>query len=153
MATEKYSKLMKLGDLGETVADPNQDIRGRKVIDKDGLELGKIDSLLIDDTERKIRFLQVETGGFLGIGEKASLIPVDAIAAISDNEVRIDQTGSTVTAAPAYDPDLVDEQKVYENIYNHYGYLPFWGDGYQNPAFPYPHYRVGGRLAEGDEVR
>jgi hypothetical protein len=49
MATEKYTEIVKLGDLGEAVADPNQDVRGRKVIDKDGLELGKIDSVLMDD--------------------------------------------------------------------------------------------------------
>jgi sporulation protein YlmC with PRC-barrel domain len=137
MATDKYAKLVKLGDVGETVAYQDQDIRGRKVIDKDGEELGKIDALLIDETERKVRFLEVETGGFLGIGEKKSLIPIDAIVGITDHEVRIAQPGSTVATAPAYDPALVDENTVYGNTYSHYGYVPFWGVGYLYPAYPY----------------
>lgn len=141
MAMDEFPKLVKLDDVGETVADKDEDIRGRKVIDKDGVELGKIDGLFIDEKERKIRFLQVETGGFLGIGEKKSLIPIDAITGISDREVRIDRTGSTVAAAPEYDPALVAEEGFYENTYHHYGYLPFWGLGYAYPA--YPHYRLG----------
>jgi sporulation protein YlmC with PRC-barrel domain len=133
MASDEYPKLVKLDDVGETVADKDDDIRGRKVLDKDGLELGKIDALFIDEKERKIRFLQVETGGFLGIGEEKSLIPIDAITGVSDHEVHIDRTGGTVVAAPKYDPALVAEQSFYENTYSHYGYLPFWGPGYMYP--------------------
>ncbi|MET4705999.1 PRC-barrel domain-containing protein [Frigoribacterium sp. UYMn621] len=99
MATDEYAKLVTLDDLGKTVADASNDIRGRKVIDKDGQEIGKIDALLIDDKARKIRFLRVETGGFLGIGEKKSLIPIDAIASISEDEVRLNHTRSQVSEA------------------------------------------------------
>jgi sporulation protein YlmC with PRC-barrel domain len=127
--------LVKLGDVGEMVADETQDIRGRKVVDIDGLELGEIDELLIDDVG-KIRFLQVETGGILGIGETKSLIPVDAIVSISAQEVHIDHTGKTVAAAPTYRPQLVDEKTFYDNTYSHYGYPPFWGPGHRFPTFP-----------------
>lgn len=33
--------------------------------------------LLIDDQEHKVRFLLVEHGGFIGLGETKSFIPVD----------------------------------------------------------------------------
>jgi sporulation protein YlmC with PRC-barrel domain len=140
MTTNNYGKLVELNDVGETVADKDEDIRGRHVIDKDGQELGKIDALLIDDKEQKVRFLQVESGGFLGLGERKSLIPIDAIVSIDANEVHIDQTGATVAAAPTYDPELVEPQ-VFEDIYGHYGILPFWGLGYLYPS--YPRYSVG----------
>jgi sporulation protein YlmC with PRC-barrel domain len=135
MTTNNYGKLVKLRDIGETVADKDEDVRGRHVIDKDGHKLGKIDALLIDDKERKVRFLEVESGGFLGLGERKSLIPVDAIVSIDAHEVHIDQTGSTVAAAPPYDPALA-EPKFFEDIYGHYGILPFWGLGYTYPAYP-----------------
>jgi sporulation protein YlmC with PRC-barrel domain len=140
MTTNDYGKLVKLDDVGETVADKDQDVRGRHVFDKDGHKLGKIDALLIDDKERKVRFLEVESGGFLGIGEEISLIPIDAIVSIDAHEVHIDQTGSTVAAAPHYDPELV-ERKFFEDIYGHYGVLPFWGLGYVYPS--YPRYPIG----------
>ncbi|MHC5796431.1 PRC-barrel domain-containing protein [Lacisediminihabitans sp. FW035] len=140
MTTNDYGKLVKLGDVGETVADETADVRGRQVIDKDGRKLGKIDALLVDDKERKVRMLEVETGGFLGLGEQKSLIPVDAIVSIDADEVHIDQTGATVTAAPHYDPVLV-EPEFFEDVYGHYGILPFWGLGYIDSSFP--HYAVG----------
>jgi sporulation protein YlmC with PRC-barrel domain len=140
MTTNDYGKLVKLDDVGETVADKAEDVRGRQVIDKDGRSLGKIHALLIDDKERKVRMLEVETGGFLGLGEKKSLIPVDAIVSIDAHEVHIDQTGATVAEAPHYDPALV-EPKFFEDIYGHYDILPFWGLGYIDSSFP--HYAVG----------
>jgi sporulation protein YlmC with PRC-barrel domain len=141
MATENHSRLVKLGDVGETVADEKQDIRGREVIDSDGQKLGKIDALFVDEEERKIRFLQVSIGGILGVGEKKSLIPIDAITSIRGDEVRIDHTSSSVAAAPAYDPTLVEEKTGYESTYSHYGYLPFWGTGYVYPGIPYGPFR------------
>lgn len=135
MATDEYATLVTLDDLGKTVADVSEDIRGRAVIDKDGQEIGKIDALLIDDRARKIRFLRVETGGFLGIGEKKSLIPIDAIASITKDEVHINHSKSQVTDAPPYDPALVQEQSFYESTYASYGYVPFWGIGYMYPAY------------------
>ncbi|MEU1250076.1 PRC-barrel domain-containing protein [Micromonospora arida] len=60
--------LVKLGDSGQTIAAAEQDVRGRHVLDVDGDDLGKVDDLLIDRDERKVRFLRVEHGGVLGIG-------------------------------------------------------------------------------------
>ena len=140
MTTNDYGKLVELDDIGETVSDKDEDIRGRQIIDKDGHKLGKIDALLIDDKERRVRFLQIESGGFLGLGEKKSLIPIDAIVSIDAHEVHIDQTGATVASAPAYNPALV-ELKVFDDVYGHYGVLPFWGFGYVYPQ--YPRYAVG----------
>ncbi len=140
MNTNQYGKLVKLGDAGEDVADKNEDVRGRQVIDKDGRRLGKVDALLIDDKKQKVRLLQIESGGFLGLGEHTSLIPVDAIVSIDAHEVHIDQTGVTVSAAPHYDPALV-EPKFFEDVYGHYGILPYWGLGYIDSSFP--RYHVG----------
>ena len=63
---EKVPRLTRLRDSDETVSDSDQDIRGRMVKDKDGHDLGKIEGLMIDDVEHKVRFMEVATGGFLG---------------------------------------------------------------------------------------
>jgi sporulation protein YlmC with PRC-barrel domain len=113
MTTDNYERLVKLGAAGQTVADGDNDIRGRMAVDRDGVEIGKIDDLLIDAEERKVRYLEIETGGFLGIDEEKSFIPVGAITSITKHEVHIDQTGSSARSAPAYDPPLADEDLNY----------------------------------------
>ncbi|MBJ7593556.1 MAG: PRC-barrel domain-containing protein [Candidatus Dormibacteraeota bacterium] len=125
MTTQDNAMLSKLSDSGQTVANPADDIRGRKVKDKDGKDLGKVDDLLIDQ-ERKMRFLRVEHGGFLGVGETKSFIPIDAITRITEDEVHINHSRDRVAKAPRYDPDLVDSRTYYANIYGYYGYVPYW---------------------------
>jgi sporulation protein YlmC with PRC-barrel domain len=119
-----------------TVQDPAEDLRGRKVLDRHGEELGTVDQLYIDDRERKVRFLQVASGGFLGIGQSTVLIPIDAITAVTNDEVRIDQSRERVAGAPPYDPTLA-QKPSWPDYYGYYGYAPFWGPGYLYPPFPY----------------
>jgi sporulation protein YlmC with PRC-barrel domain len=141
MSTEiTYGKLVKLADVGETVVKDDDDIRGRHVVDQNGVRLGTIDALLVDDKERKIRFFEVEIGGFLGIGERKSLIPIDAISAIEKDEVHIDLTRESVAAAPAYDPAL-GQESVWGETYRHYGYVPYWGA--QSTYAGLPHFTSG----------
>jgi sporulation protein YlmC with PRC-barrel domain len=131
------SRLVKLGDTDLTVADPREDIRGRTVVDRAGEEVGHVDALLIDDRERKVRFMRVASGGFLGLGATTFLIPVDAITGIGEERVVIDQTRKHLAGAPAYDPDLAYDQDYYGDVYGYYGYGPWWGPGYAYPAWPY----------------
>jgi sporulation protein YlmC with PRC-barrel domain len=127
MAHTEPGILVRLGDIDETVADRGSDIRGRRVVDKNKEPLGKIDALLVDDNEQKIRFLEVASGGFLGFGESKSFIPVEAIAKITDHEVQVNQSSESIAGAPAYDPSLVNQTHFYESTYGYYGMMPFWG--------------------------
>lgn len=89
MEAPSTATLRSLSDTDLTVSTSAEDVRGRTVKDKDGKEIGKVDDLLIDESDDKIRFMRVESGGFLGIGETKVLIPIDAIAQITDIEVWI----------------------------------------------------------------
>lgn len=129
--------LVRLGDTDVTLADPAEDIRGRKAVDANGEEIGTVQSLLIDDAETKVRFLEVESGGFLGLGGESRLIPVDAVAEVRDDRVRIDRTREHVHESPEYDPRLAQEVDYYGDVYGYYGYAPFWAAGYAYPAYPY----------------
>ncbi|MBW3632297.1 MAG: PRC-barrel domain-containing protein [Chloroflexi bacterium] len=137
MTTTNTSRLLKLGDTDLTVRSPLEDIRGHTVIDQSGDEIGHVDALLIDDQERKVRFLQIASGGILGIGEQRFLVPVDAVLGVDDSQLVIDQTGERVSGSPGYDPDLVYDRDYYRDLYNYYGYAPYWHPGYTYPAYPY----------------
>lgn len=128
-------RLLGLSDSSMTVADPDEDIRGRKVLDRAGEEVGDVDDLVIDDREANVRFMQVASGGFLGLGATKFMIPIDAITRITPDTVYIDQTRERVAGAPRYDPDLVNDA-YWGDVYGYYGYRPYWGPGYAYPPYP-----------------
>ena len=128
----------RLRDNHKTVASSDEDIRGRMVKDKGGQEVGKIEGLLIDDVREKVRFMEVASGGILGLGETKSFIPVDAITRITDDDVFISHTREHVAGAPRYDPNLVmADAHYFFDLYPYYGY-----QGYQGlvpPLVDYPY--------------
>ena len=135
---EGKSMLVKLSNTNLEVTDPAQDVRGYRVVGKDGQDLGEVDDLILDRVETNVRFLEVASGDFFGLGSAKALIPVDAVTRISDKAVYINQTRQHVAAAPHYDPDLivqdVGDQGYVGDIYRHYGFLPYWQPGYVYPA-------------------
>src|SRR5882724_11631017 len=103
------SILIRLSDTDFDIPD-DQDIRGRTVIDQNGNEIGKINDLLMDPQTRRIRFLQVTSGGFLGIGGTMLLIPVGAIARFDRHYVEIDQSMRGGLGAMRYNPSMIDRR-------------------------------------------
>ena len=100
--------LVKLGDTNLVLSDSSKDIRERKVIDTDGNDIGHVSALFIDKEQRKIRFLQVGAGGFLGLGEREFLVPVEDISRITEDSVHIRHSRERVVQSPHYDPGLRD---------------------------------------------
>lgn len=135
MDTNKAT-LIKMSDTILTLADSRADLRGLQVVDASGAEVGEVDDLLIDEAERHVRFLEVASGGFLGLGATKILIPVEAIARVDADHVYIDQTREHLASAPQYDPELVEDD-FYTNVYSHYGYSPYWMGNGLNPAMPF----------------
>lgn len=136
MTINQTASLLSIGDEKLVITDPAEDVRGRKILDKLGEEIGEVDDLLVDDREHKVRFLRVAAGGFLGLGETKFLVPVDAITKVEPKAVHVDQTRDHVAKGPRYDPKLVDEPHL-NSVYGHYGYSPYWGMGYMYPMYPY----------------
>src|SRR4029450_4720983 len=89
---EKTATLVRLSDTEPTIANPAEDIRDRTVVDRDGEEIGEVEDLLIDAHEKRVRLLEVASGGFLGLGKTKFLLPVEALNRISDDTVYITQT-------------------------------------------------------------
>jgi sporulation protein YlmC with PRC-barrel domain len=129
--------LHRLSESQLTVENPAEDVRGRKVLDRTGKDVGTVDDLMIDDRDSKVRFLRVGAGGFIGLGETMFLIPVDAITSITDDAVHIDQTLDHVAGGPGYNPELVNDEVYLNSVYDHYGYQPYWSMGYMYPMYPW----------------
>jgi len=134
----KSAELARLSDTGLALSDPSQDIRGRKIVDRHGADIGHISGLFVDEDERKVRMLEIRAGGFLGIGERHFLLPVDAIMKIDNDEVRVNETRERIVRSPVYDPKLVEAptREHWEPFYGYYGLSPYWGDGYMYPTLP-----------------
>jgi CBS domain-containing protein/sporulation protein YlmC with PRC-barrel domain len=150
MAThDKGAMLVRLSDSNLTLADHAEDIRDLKVLDISGEELGTVNDLFIDEQERKVRFLEVASGGFLGLGATKFLLPVESVTRIDADAVHINQSRERVAGAPRYDPTLVEERYV-SDVYSHYGYPPYWGPDYHYP--PYPYYSSANRPGSGTDI-
>jgi sporulation protein YlmC with PRC-barrel domain len=132
MTDDELRTLVDLDDTELTVANPDEDLRGRLVIDRDGEHIGEVDGLLIDANERRVCFLQVGSGGFLGLGKKARLIPINALTGVEADAVRVDTTRDQVAGGPHYEPDLAraEDAPHYAEFYDYYGLPAF---GYAHP--------------------
>lgn len=130
--------LEKLKDTGLALADSDQDIRGRKVLDCHGAHIGHISALFIDESERKVRMLEIGAGGFLGLGDRHFLLPVDAITKVTKDEVFVNETQERIVHSPVYDPTLIEAptHEYWEPFYGYYGLSPYWSTGYMYPGFP-----------------
>ncbi|WP_430781473.1 PRC-barrel domain-containing protein [Actinoplanes sp. G11-F43] len=126
--------LMRLGDSGQMLADQDQDIRGYRVVDRDGVEIGKVDDLIIDHGQRKVRILRVRHGGLFGVGGTSLFLPVETVEHVAEGLVMIGRSRVQVAKAPEYDPDLVDRDERMGALYDYYGYAPFGAPGYLPPA-------------------
>ncbi len=110
-------KLVKLSDSEFRLQDGASDVRGLDVFTRDGERVGSVEDFYVDTVEREVRFLKVSAGGFMRLGKKHFLIPVEAVTAFREGGVTVDQSHEEVGALllktnvvpeAAYKPDLYD---------------------------------------------
>ena len=93
--------LVRLGDSDFVPANPENDVRGKYVYDAQGQRVGGVEDLYIDRKEREVRFLEVGAGGFLGIGEKRFLVPVEEVVEVAEDRVTIEPGRTEEVDGPA----------------------------------------------------
>jgi sporulation protein YlmC with PRC-barrel domain len=95
-------RLIRLGDSDFVSATPEDDLRGKVVYDAQGQRIGSVSDLYIDRQDREVRYLEVGAGGFLGIGEKNYLVPVEAVTEVAADRVTIepDRTEKVAGSVP-----------------------------------------------------
>jgi sporulation protein YlmC with PRC-barrel domain len=93
--------LLRLGDSDFVPANPEDDLRGKAVYDAQGQRIGGVEDLYIDRKEREVRFLEVGAGGFLGIGQKHFLVPVETVTQVVEDRVTIEPERTQKVEGPA----------------------------------------------------
>ncbi len=100
-------------------------IIGSQVINGKGETLGKIENLVIDIDTGRIVYAVLESGGFLGIGDKLFPVPWEALAADpSEGIFFLNRSKEQMAKAPSFDkgklPDMTDIRWG-EDIFKQYG--------------------------------
>ncbi|WP_420323459.1 PRC-barrel domain-containing protein [Kribbella pittospori] len=60
-------------------------MRRRMVVDRKGDEVGKVEGWSSTRRGRRVRFLEVGSNGFFGLGERMQLVPVEAISRVTED--------------------------------------------------------------------
>ena len=101
---------------------PHHELRQKNVLDSGSRELGEVANLYVDD-DRELHFVDVVTSGFLGIGKKHHLVPVEAIASEDPGSITLEVDQQTVESAPTFpDPEVGPDEEYQRTIREHYGY-------------------------------
>jgi sporulation protein YlmC with PRC-barrel domain len=100
-------------------------IIGSKVINLKGETLGKIENLVVDIDTGRIVYAILESGGFLGIGDKLFPVPWKSLAALpAEGIFFLNQSKEQMVKAPSFDrknlPDMGDVRWG-ADVFKYYG--------------------------------
>ena len=117
--------LVRMGDSGFVPANPEDNLRGKDVYDPHGQRMGSVEDLYIDRQEREVRYLEVGAGGFLGIGERRFLVPVEAVTRVSEDRVVVEPERTEKADGPAPFDTKVRPPSTHDRRNDDYASLPF----------------------------
>ena len=125
---EGWPNLVKLSESEDLLLEePWQDIRGLDVVDVNGDEIGSVEDLYVDREERlpRPRFLDVSAGGFLGIGKKHFLVPVEEVSREVGEEDRVvvNRHRDKVMGSPDFEAEGVPNYDFQRAIRAYYGHI------------------------------
>ena len=115
--------LVKLSGSDFHLEESRQDIRGFEVYDSEGDKIGTVEDFYVDREAHVTRFLNVKAGGYLGIGTKYFLIPVEEVTrnAGEEDRVKVNHDRDKVLDSPDFDPDVVPNLDFQHTVYDYYG--------------------------------
>ncbi len=116
--------LAKLSASDVSLEPPEEDLRKRMLLDSNAKQLGDIEEVYVDTNENKTRFVEVRTGGILGLGTTPRLIPIEAAEEVTPGSVRVGHSEETVLGSPEFNPDAEITPDMLRAVYEHYGYSP-----------------------------
>jgi hypothetical protein len=103
-------------------APPQRELRQESVLDSGNRFLGDVANLYVDDN-RELRFVDVLTRGFMGLGRKHYLVPIEAIADQGPGAITLGVDQETVERAPRFaNPHVGPDEELQRATREHYGY-------------------------------
>lgn len=103
------------------------DLKGTRVWNREGEELGRIDDVMIDAHAGNVVYGILQFGGFLGVGSDHYAIPFGRLH--YDHELHgyvTDLTKEDLEAAPAQHENWQRDREWRLHSYEHYGVPPYW---------------------------
>ena len=101
---------------------PHQELRQKSVFDSGSRDIGQVGNLYVDD-DRNLHFVDVVTSGFLGLGKKHHLVPVEAITDESPGSITLAVDEQTVEGGPDFaNPQAAPDDELQRAVREHYGY-------------------------------
>ena len=101
---------------------PHRELRQKSVFDSGSRHIGQVENLYVDD-DRELRFVDVVTSGFLGLGRKHHLVPVEAITDQAPGSITLGVDQRSLEGAPAFfNPQIAPDEKLQRATREHYGY-------------------------------
>jgi len=103
-----------------------------KVVSTIGEDLGTLKELMLDLDDGRINYAVLSFGGFLGLGDKLFAIPWEALTLnAEDHTFVLDVDKERLENAPGFDQDNWPTDADYESgwlndVYDYYGYAPYW---------------------------
>ncbi len=138
-APEGLDALQNANETGLAPNEPRNDVRGKQVFDGAHHHIGTVDDLLLDGPERRVRFLHVERAGFLGMGARQYLVPIDEVKRTDAEGLHLTADYRKIDSSPSYDPERAraDHHGFWSGVYDYWGYEPYWSLGYVYPLEPF----------------
>ena len=106
-------------------------IKGDKIVNRAGDDIGKIEELMIDLQNGRIAYAVLSFGGFMGMGDKLFAIPWQALSLrLHDKSFTLDIPKDVLEKAEGFDKDNwpLTREKL-SSAYTYYGYQPYWQTG------------------------
>jgi len=105
-------------------------LKGDKVVNYKGEDLGKIEEIMIDLDRGRVAYAVLSFGGVFGMGDKLFAIPWQALTVDTTKKCLVlNADKELLEKAPGFDknnwPDMAD-LSLGSTLYGYYGYKPYW---------------------------
>ena len=108
--------LVKLDDFEGELDEHWQDVRGRKVIDKNGDDVGTVEELYIWEGPSTVHLITVSGD------ERSFLIPVHTVTNVDEEAVKLETSRDKVMDSPEFESDDVPDPDTRRAAFDYYGY-------------------------------
>jgi hypothetical protein len=117
---------------------PESRIRGYRVVDKNGDDIGRIEDLIVDLDSGRIAYAALSFGGFLGMSDKLFAVPWQALSPRPDEQAfTLDVPRDVLEKAEGFDRDRYPtSREELSRTYTYYGYQPYWQTGMEGHGMP-----------------
>jgi hypothetical protein len=113
---EGGENLVKLDDFEGELDETWQDAKGRKVIDKNGDEVGTVEELYIWEGPSTVHLIRVSGD------ERSFLIPVHAVTNADEEAVALETSRDKVVQSPEFESGDVPDSETRRAAFAYYGY-------------------------------